>query len=182
MTDEFPPFDRPSKTQRKQEVAALQAIGERLLELPAARLAKVEMPDALRSALAEARRINSHEGLRRQLQYIGKLMRGVDPEPLREALAVFDGVSAAANARHQMLERLRERYLDDEATLDEILAHCPGIAVQQLRQLRRNALKERAAQKPPKSYRALFQLLKSASPTDGAATAELDDGEPDATD
>src|SRR5689334_5658675 len=78
--------ERPSKTQLKQQMHDLQALGQQLAELPAERLRDIELPERLRDALDEFKRTRSHEGRRRQLQFIGKLMRGVDPEPLRAAL------------------------------------------------------------------------------------------------
>ena len=127
--------DRPSKSQIKREMSALQA-------------------------LAEARRLTKHEAKRRQLQYIGRLMRDVDPQPIQEAIDEFHGLSAAANARHHAVERLRERLLEDENVLGEIAQAHRSADLQHLRQLRRNALKERESSKPPRAYRELFRLLR----------------------
>jgi ribosome-associated protein len=161
-------YDRPSKSQIKRDMDALQALGARLVELGAERLAKVDMPDDLRDAVKEAQRISAHGGRRRQLQYIGRLMRNVDPAPIQAALDEFDGISAVAKARQHALERLRERFLEDESVLSEIASRTPGgipsghgtADFQQLRQLRRNALKERAEGKPPRAYRELFRVLR----------------------
>jgi ribosome-associated protein len=140
---------------------ALQSIGEQLVALKRDRLAKIAMPDALREAINDAQRFTKHEARRRQLQYIGRLMRDVDPAPLQAALDEINGVSAAANARHHALERLRDRLLDDEAVLGEIAQEHPAADLQILRQLRRNALKEQAAGKPPKAFRELFRVLRA---------------------
>lgn len=153
-------YDRPSKSQLKRDMDALQALGERLVELGSERLAKVEMPDELRLAVKEAQRITAHGGRRRQMQYIGRLMRGVDPAPIQAALDEFDGVSAAAKARQHALERLRERFLEDESVLNEIASRAATADFQHLRQLRRNALKEKAEGKPPRAYRELFRVLR----------------------
>ena len=152
--------DRPSKSQIKREMSALQALGEQLLALPADRVAKIALPDALASALAEARRLTKHEAKRRQLQYIGRLLRDADPQPIQEAIDAFHGLSAAANARHHAAERLRERLLEDESVLGEIAQAHRSADLQHLRQLRRNALKERESSKPPRAYRELFRLLR----------------------
>lgn len=166
------PRRRASRTKRKLEVEALQALGVRLVELPADRLAKVEMPDGLRDALREAQRITDFEGRRRQLQYIGRLMRDADPEPLQAAIDAFDGVSAVENAKLHRLERLLSEILENERALEDVLAAHPGADIQYLRQLRRNALKERELNKPPKAFRTLFQVLKELEAAASVPPAE----------
>lgn len=158
--DEQP--ERPSKSQRKRESTALQDLGEALVALPEDRLVKIDMTDSLRDAVREARRITRHEARRRQMQYIGKLMRSVDPQPIQAALDDITGVSAAATERMHRLERLRQRLLDDEsAALDEIAATYRSADLQQLRQLRRNAIKEHEQNKPPRAFREIFRMLKA---------------------
>ena len=158
--DEQP--ERPSKSQRKRESTALQDLGEALVALPEDRLVKIDMTDSLRDAVREARRITRHEARQRQMQYIGKLMRSVDPQPIQAALDDITGVSAAATERMHRLERLRQRLLDDEsAALDEIAATYRSADLQQLRQLRRNALKEHEQNKPPRAFREIFRMLKA---------------------
>ena len=139
----------------------LQALGAALVDLPDAQLAKVEMPDKLRDALLEAKRIKSHEARRRQMQYIGRLMRDVDPAPLRAQLAVVEGHSAQANARHRRLEAWRGRLLADDEALTEFAAEYPGADLQALRTQIRNARKEQKEGKPPRAFRELFRILKS---------------------
>ena len=114
--------ERPSKSQKKRDAHALQALGKELVALSAEQLKRIDMPDNLRIAIAEAQRTRSHEGLRRQMQYVGKVMRGVDTGPLTEALDVIRGLSAAAVAREHMLERMRERLMADEQVLGDIAA------------------------------------------------------------
>ncbi|MCK6405854.1 MAG: DUF615 domain-containing protein [Rhodocyclaceae bacterium] len=150
-----------SKTRKKQEMHALQDLGEELAALSVERLRKIDIPESLREALLAAQRITSHGARRRQLQYVGKLMRDIDPEPIRAALAAIRGESAAEVARMHRLERLRERLLADEKTLAEIADTWPQADLQHLRALRRSALKEQEGQKPPRSYRMLFQELKA---------------------
>jgi ribosome-associated protein len=152
--------DRPSKSQAKREMDALQAMGARLVELSTDRLKKIDMPDELRDAVRDAQRITQHGARRRQLQYIGRLMRNVDPAPIQAAFDEIDGISAAANARMHALERLRERLLEDESVLNEIARRTATTDFQQLRQLRRNALKEKAEGKPPRAFRELFRVLR----------------------
>jgi len=153
-------WDRPSKSQRKRDMHALQEMGAELVELSPERLARIEMPDGLRDALREAQRLTRHEARRRQLQYIGRLMRDVDPAPIREALDALKGASAIETVRQHRLERLRERLLEDETVLTEIGDAHPGADITRLRQLRRNALKDRDEGRPPRAYRELFRMLR----------------------
>ena len=151
----------PSKTQRKQQMEELQALGEELVALSVDRAKRIEIPEDLRDAVREAQRMTRpDEARRRQMQYIGKLMRSVDVEPIREALAQVRGESAGETAKLHRLERLRSEFMADEKTLQEIVALYPAVDMQHLRSLRRAALKEQEQNKPPRSYRAIFQLLK----------------------
>jgi ribosome-associated protein len=157
----------------------LQKIGEALCELPRERLAKVPMSERLRDAVGEYRRVGKHEATRRHLQYIGRLMRDeVDIEPIREALDAMAGVSRAEIARQHKLERLRERLLEDEGVFGEIATEVPRADLQHLRNLRRNALKEREAQKPPHAYREIFRVLRELSGVQETQdTTVVDEGE-----
>ncbi|HZD20263.1 MAG TPA: ribosome biogenesis factor YjgA [Burkholderiales bacterium] len=150
-----------SKTQRKKEMHALQALGVALVELGDAQLDALELPEALDSAIRAARRIKSHEGKRRQLQYIGRLMRDVDPLPIRAQLDALAGQSAAAAARHRRLEALRERLIDDDGALTDYVASHAGADLQALRTLIRNARREQQEGRTPRAYRELFRLLKA---------------------
>lgn len=152
--------ERPSKTQRKKQMHELQVLGERLLGLNAGQLDSIGLPDELRAAVAEAQGMPPRESRRRQLQYIGRLMRNLDPEPIREKIAAWDGQSREHAARLHGIERWRERLLDDEAALGEFLHERPGADSQRLRTLIRNARAERDAARAPKSRRELFRLLR----------------------
>jgi len=151
-----------SKTKRKAEMLELQALGTTLLALPQAQLTALELPDALAAALREAQRVRSREGKRRQLQYIGRLMREVDAEPIRVALAAIEGSSATARARHRRLEQWRTRLLADDGALTEFAHEHAGADLQALRALIRNARKEIAAARPPRAQRELFRLLRES--------------------
>jgi ribosome-associated protein len=153
---------RPSKTQRKKEMHELQSLGERLVALNAAQLASIDMPEELREAVAEAQRIRSHEGRRRQLQYIGKLMRGIDPQPIRERMAAWDGQSREHAAREHEVAAWRDRLMEDEAAFTEFSTRCPGADLQHLRTLVRSARADRAAARTPRHYRELFRTLRAA--------------------
>lgn len=138
----------------------LQDLGAELVALSVDQIKKIDLPDDLCAAVRDAKRITQHEAHRRQLQYIGKLMRSIDPAPIRAALDEINGVSAAATARMHALERLRIRFLADEKVIGEIAAAHPEADLQQLRQLRRNALKEQELGKPPRTFRELFRVLR----------------------
>jgi ribosome-associated protein len=152
--------ERPSKTQRKKQMHELQALGERLVTLNAGQLDIIGLPEGLRTAVAQAQGMGGRESRRRQLQYIGRLMREVDPEPILEKIAAWDGLSREHSARLHGIERWRERLLDDEMALGEFLRERPGADSQRLRTLIRNARAERDASRPPKSSRELFRLLR----------------------
>jgi ribosome-associated protein len=149
-----------SRSQKKRDVEALQKLGAALVELAPAQLEAIALPEPLAAAVREAQRIRSHEARRRQLQYIGKLMRSIDPEPVRAALAEVAGQSAAARARHQRLESWRARLIDDDGALTEFAAAHAGADLQALRALIRNARKEIAEGKPPRAQRELFRVLR----------------------
>ncbi|MBS0323849.1 MAG: DUF615 domain-containing protein [Proteobacteria bacterium] len=149
---------------------ALQDLGAQLVTLSADRLKKIILPDRLRDAVNDARRFTSHGARRRQLQYIGKLMRDIDPAPIQAALDEINGTSAVATARFHALERLRQRVLEDAGTIGELRDRHPGLDVQHLLQLRRNALKEQEQGKPPRAFRELFQILRMLE--EGSAVAD----------
>ena len=152
--------ERPSKTRRKNQMHKLQELGESLLALNAAQLDSIGLPEDLRTAVAEAQSMPPRESRRRQLQYIGRLMREVDPEPIRDKIAVWNGQSRERSVSLHAIERWRVRLLDDDGALAEFLRDRPGADAQRLRTLIRNARTERDAGKPPKSYRELFRLLR----------------------
>jgi len=169
-TDQLHPQDpdAPSKTRLKAESQALQDLGRELCALPADRLAAAEMPDALREAIQMWQRTKSHEGRRRQMQYIGKLMRTADAEPLREAVADFALGGARDAWRLHEAERWRERLIADDDALTEWLAAYPDCDGQRLRSLVRQARRDGAAMTPeqrqPKSFRELFQFIRPLLP------------------
>lgn len=156
MNDE----NQPSKTQLKKQMTDLQDLGAELVELNEDRLASLALPDSLLDAVMEARRTTKFEARRRQLQYIGKLMRHVDPEPIRARLDAWKSVSREHIALLHRIERWRERLLAEDAAFAQFVSEYPQADVQQLRTLVRNTQREREMNKPPKNYRALFQLLR----------------------
>ncbi|HJV62559.1 MAG TPA: ribosome biogenesis factor YjgA [Albitalea sp.] len=155
--------ERPSKTQLKKASHDLQDLGEALVALPDNRLADLSMDESLREAIVEYKRTRSHEGRRRQMQYIGKLMRRADPEPLREAVAAVQlGRAKDALALHEA-ERWRSELVASDDALTRWTAQHPEADLQQLRSLIRAARKDAAAapeQRSGKAFRDLFKFIR----------------------
>jgi ribosome-associated protein len=152
-----------SKTQVKKEMTALQKMGVQLVDLPESQLDRIALNVTLKHAILEAKRITSHGARRRQMQYIGKLMRDVDPAPIRAQLEALNSGSAASAALHKRLEAWREKLLADDGALTEFAAAYPGADIQALRTLIRNSRKEQKESKPPRAFRELFRLIKECS-------------------
>jgi len=155
----------PSKSQLKREAEAVQGLGKELVELPTARfaaiMAKLELPEELREALTSCRAIRARGGRKRQLQYIGKLMRGIDSRPVRRALEDMAGKDYADTATLHRLESWRERLINEgDAALTKFLDEYPTAERQHLRQLIMKARKEREAGRAPAAARALFRTLR----------------------
>jgi ribosome-associated protein len=158
-------YDRPSKSQLKREMHALQELGAALVELPKDALKRMPMPEHLADAVREARRITDHEGKRRQVQYVGRVMRGLTEDEiaaLRTALEEHRGVNRAATARLHWIERTREQLLADDAALTAFIREHPAADPQEGRTLIRNARREAQQGKPPRYFRELFQWIKRA--------------------
>jgi ribosome-associated protein len=156
-------YDRPSKSQLKREMTALQKLGEDLVNEPKDRVMRVPMPEDVRDAILECQKIKDHEGRRRQLQFVGKKMRMLDEEEVAAIQRTIDswrGASKAETAAMHALERRREKLLADDGALTELKSEFPDADIQQLRTLIRNARKEQVENKPPKAYREIFQVLK----------------------
>lgn len=159
-----------SKSQVKREMHALQKTGEELVGLSGAELARITLPDELREAVALARRLNQRGAHKRQLQYIGRLMRAIDPEPIQRDLDRIRNRDAAHTARQHRIERWRDRLLDEgDSALEALLVDHPGLDRQHLRQMLRNALKERGTDKPPRAARELFRYLRDQLAEQGPA-------------
>ena len=138
----------------------LQALGEALVALDATRLASLELPGELADAIRFARTLRKHEAKRRHLQYIGRLMRDVDPGPIRAALSRLQEAPARERARFAALERWRERILDEPGGLQAFLDAHPGASRERLAPLAEAAREERARHARPHRYRALFRELE----------------------
>ena len=168
-----------SKTQKKNQMTALQQLGVRLTKLSADTLKKIGLPEDLLEALLAHKKITSNSALKRQTQYIGRLMRDVDPAPIEAYLARLAGDNVAHNAFLQRMEQWRERLLAQDDALTLLLDEHPQLDPVEVRTLIRNARKEKELNKPPKAYRALFQLLKAAHGQSETEAAGTDEHEPD---
>jgi ribosome-associated protein len=175
--EEDDPYDgRPSKSQLKRDSHALQLLGVELTELSKDGLKKMPMPEKLDEAVREARRITDHEGKRRQMQYVGKVMRSLHEEEvaaLRNALDAYNGLSKAETAKMHAIERL----LADDQALTEFIAKHPAADVQTGRNLIRNARRDTQQQRPPKHFRELFHWIKAAQGGGPSAKASPGAGE-----
>ena len=167
--------DEPTRTDLKRESTEVQKLGEDLLSLRADLMHKLALPDKLIDAVAEAKRISNFEGLRRQMQFIGKQMRLLSPETLlavREALDIQRLGSAKDTQALHLAEAWRDRLIADDAAVGEWLAHHPQTDIQPLRALVRQARKDAVpvtnaavsqglAPRQGRAYRELFKLVRS---------------------
>lgn len=164
-------FDSPadqdgwqSKTQRKQEMHALQALGEKIIALSDAQRAKLPLSDDMLAAVEETGRIRAREARRRHMQYVGKLMRKEDIEAIQAAFDEFEQEKLRRDHAFHRLERWRDRLIDEgDEAVAAFLADYPDADRQALRQLIRNAQRERDADKPPASSRKLFKLIRDTA-------------------
>lgn len=158
--DDFDPEEK-SKSQIKREMQDLHDLGVALVNLPAKDLSKIPLPDNLADSIALAQKITSHSGLRRQLKYIGKLMRTIDAEPIQQALEKMRQNKKQAAAEFHKIEQWRDKLIaEGNDALSEFLTEHPEADRQHLRQLLMNAQKEIKLNKPPKSSRQLFRYLR----------------------
>ena len=149
-----------SRTKKKQQVEELQKLGAALIELPSAQLDTLGLPAQLLAAVRDAQRFTSHGALRRQVQFIGKIMRKIDPAPVRAAVAAISSQSAASRASQKRLEQWREKLIADDAALTQFAGEHAGADLQAMRTLIRNARKEIAESKSPRAQRELFRLIR----------------------
>lgn len=170
-----------SKTRRKKEMNELQDLGVALTRLSNETLKKMALPEELYEAVQAHKKITANGALKRQTQYIGRLMRDVDPEPIRLFLAQLRGENAAHNAFLQRVEQAREKLLADDAALTDFMRDYPAADAGELRTLIRNTRKERELDKPPKNFRALYQALKAVMGGGGDTVADATNAEDDET-
>jgi ribosome-associated protein len=150
-----------SKTRRKRRSTELQDVGAELVKLSPEQLARIAMPESLLEAVLECKRLTTHEGIRRQMQYIGKLMRDVDAAPIVERLNALHAPSRRQTALFHVAEKWRTELLADPEAVARFAIEYPEADSTQLRELVGKARKERAADRPPKSYRELFHVVNA---------------------
>ncbi|RBA23901.1 ribosome biogenesis factor YjgA [Herminiimonas fonticola] len=175
-------YERPSKSELKRQMTALQKLGEELIAEPRDRVKRVPMPEDVRDAILECQLIKDHEGRRRQVQYVGKKMRSLEEHEIAAIQKMLDswrGASKSETAALHAIERKRDKLLADDKALTVLLEQNPQLEAQHLRTLIRNARKEQAENKPPKAYRELFQILKSLQAPAAQPTDDEDDVEED---
>lgn len=155
-------YDGPSKSQLKREAHAMIEVGERLLNVPKDQLHQIGLPDVVEAVL-DAKKIKKGNARKRQMQYIGKLLRKADTTELEQLLNRFDASTIEHATQFHQLESWRERLIEqDNDALSEIIEQYPSVDRQHLRALTRNAIQERQKEKvPPVQFRKLFQFLKS---------------------
>lgn len=150
-----------SKSQRKRDALALQSLAESLTRLPDSQLEGIPLPEDVREAVLGARSLD-RGAYRRQIRYLGRLLRACDATPIKSAVDACVSASHEDKARQKRLERWRERLLEEgDAAVAALLDEYPRADAQQLRQLLRNARKERAEGRAPRSFRELFRLLRA---------------------
>lgn len=170
--DESVGHDKPSKSQIKRDMLALQALGKQIVDLSPERVKQLPLSEKLEEAVLLAQKTTSREGRRRQIHYVGKLMRDAPADAIRQQIDTWESGSAADTAYMHALERDRDRLIADDDALTTWLADHPGADVQALRSLiraaRQEAIKNRdlkPGQAPQrKHFRALFQAIKAATP------------------
>jgi len=152
----------PSKTQLKRESEALQKIGEQLIALRQQDLDNMQLPEKLVEAVRVARKLNARGGLKRQKQYIGKIMREIDSEAVIKQLQHIQHRHDASNAAFKKTEHWRDRLIGEHShqALTELLNQYPEMDRQHLNQLMRQAKKEATAGKPPTAARKLFKYVR----------------------
>lgn len=161
-------YEGPSKSAKKREMTALQSLGEALCALSTRELGNIPVDDEdLLAAIQESSRIKHHSARRRHRQYIGKLMRRVDPEPLQQALDALYQSRQDETRRFQELEELRDTLIrEGDTALGDLLKQHPRADRQQLRQLLREAQREAQDDKPPAASRRLFRYLRELQLSD----------------
>lgn len=150
-----------SKSQKKRNMLALQSVGGELVLLSTEVIAKLDLPDELRVAVLDAKRIpgSKHGGNKRQMQYIGRLMREVDPAPILIQLQALKAPNQKQTAQHHLAERWRERMLADATSIAAFVREFPEAEQTTLEKYLADAKDDHSKQRPPKNFRLLYQTL-----------------------
>jgi ribosome-associated protein len=150
-----------SKTQRKRQMHDLQDLGKTLVKLSREQLARIDMPENLRDAVMECRRFTKHEAIRRQMQYIGRIMRVIDAGPIAAQVAEIEAPSRRQTALFHVAERWRTDFLEDPGAIARFVEEYPGADPESLRELADRARDEQRTSKPLRRYRELFHVLNT---------------------
>jgi len=150
-----------SKTRRKRQMKDLQDVGAALVKLSAEQLARLDLPESLRDAVLECKRFTKHEAIRRQMQYIGRIMREIDAGPIAEQLARLEAPSRRHTALFHVAERWRTEILADPGAVARFVKEFPEADPHRLRELADTAREEQRGSKPPRNFRELFHVLNA---------------------
>jgi len=148
-----------SKTRRKRQMHDLQALGAALVKLSPEKLSRIDLPEALRDAVLDAQKFTKHEARRRQLQYIGKIMRDIDADPIMEQLNALEAPSKKQTAVFHVAEKWRQAMVDDPEQVAAFVKEYPEADPDRLRELAAGAVEEKRVGKPPRQFRELFHAL-----------------------
>ncbi len=159
-------YSGKSRSQKKRESTAAQGLGESLAGLPPAVLQTFDLPQEFTQAIADWKKYPGHEAKRRQMQYIGRLMRELDEDALREKLEAYRAPGRAETAALHRLEETRDALVNNEGdaleqALRDLAAEFPDAEISRLRHLAQLARQERDKKRPPKAYRELFRCLRA---------------------
>lgn len=150
-----------SKTRRKKQMHELQQVGAELVALSPEQLARIEMPESLREAVEDARRFTRHEARRRQIQYIGRIMRDIDAGPIVEQLAALTAPSKRQTALFHVAERWRQELLADGSALERFVKEFPEADPHRIRSMVDEAREEKRSARSPRRFRELFHVLSA---------------------
>ncbi len=151
--------DRPSKTELKQESIDLQLLGETLTTLSNDQLDQLDLPELMRDALDELSRVGKHEATRRHMQYIGKLMRDIDPVPIRAQLDRWEMGTRANKAAFKASERWRDRLIAEPEALTLFMTEQPTVDREKLNELLVRARLQAAKGEAPAASRQVFRVI-----------------------
>ena len=150
-----------SKTRRKRQMTELQDVGAALVKLSREQLMRMDLPEELREAVLECKRLTKHEALRRQKQHIGKIMRHIDAAPIAAQLDSFHAPSRRDTALFHLAEKWRDDMVRDADAIDRFVVEFPSADARRLRTLVDAARAEREAERPPKNFRELFHVVNA---------------------
>jgi ribosome-associated protein len=161
-----------SKTRRKKDATALQDVGAALVKLSREQLARIDMPEDLREAILECRRFSKHEAIRRQMQYIGRIMRGIDAAPIAEQLAALEAPSKRQTALFHVAEKWRDELLADATAVERFAREFPRADARRVQALAEAARAERPGKGAPKQARQLFHVVNAVVQAGGRPASD----------